>query len=67
MVVFPLTLFCGLHALPGWLSGLSQDAGNNLADKLGMIVDDGHFYGQSPPVYPSRKFFKCDWEREIVS
>jgi beta-glucosidase len=45
----------GLAALPkrsGSWSGAGQDG-----DGGDVITDDAYFYGQSPPVYPSRESF----------
>jgi beta-glucosidase len=36
------------------LAGLAQLIGIGAAQDA--ITDDSHFYGQSPPVYPSRRF-----------
>lgn len=43
---------CGLAALNGRSSGGRGTSGN-------VISDDGHFFGQSPAVYPSRESMVC--------
>jgi beta-glucosidase len=56
VVGVPLVLLCGLAglaALPGRSSG--ESGGGGTADPEGVIEDDCQFYGQSPPVYPSRE------------
>jgi hypothetical protein len=53
VVAVPLILLsglAGLAALPGSSSGGHEHDGNDKA-----IQDDVDFYGQSPPVYPSRE------------
>ena len=52
MVAVPLILLCGLAGLAALPKGSGQkDAARDAAD---VITHDSYFYGQSPPVYPSR-------------
>lgn len=57
MVCVPLLLACGLSglaALPGKSSDIGEVSDVAAADRIG---GDEHFYGDSPPVYPSREYW----------
>ena len=54
MVAVPLLLACGLSGLAA-LPGGNSVSGDVTASSDEVLRDDGHFYGESPPVYPSRK------------
>lgn len=56
MVAVPLILLSGLAGLAA-LPGKSSGSGDRRTEDA--IADDTHFYGQSPPVYPSREFIRA--------
>jgi len=45
-------LFNRLHVIPAFIAALALP---NVVESQANITDDSFFYGQSPPVYPSRK------------
>lgn len=53
MPLILLSGLAGLAALDSGSSGSGDDGAN--AERQEVIQDDTHFYGDSPPVYPSRK------------
>lgn len=55
MVAIPLLLICGLSGLAA-LPGSSSVSGDLDAVDKEMVRDDTYFYGNSPPVYPSREY-----------
>jgi len=45
--------FNRLHVIPAFIAALALP---NVVEPQASITDDSFFYGQSPPVYPSRKW-----------
>jgi hypothetical protein len=59
MVAVPLLLICGLSGLAA-LGGSSSGSDNERSDVKDLVLDDDYFYGDSPPVYPSRRWLPDD-------
>lgn len=55
MVAVPLILLCGLAGLAALPKGSASSSKDNSRDAQDAILNDSYFYGQSPPVYPSRR------------
>jgi hypothetical protein len=55
MVAVPLLLICGLSGLAAL--GINSGSGTSGLEAKSLIWDDEHFYGDSPPVYPSREYY----------
>ncbi|KEY66084.1 hypothetical protein S7711_09204 [Stachybotrys chartarum IBT 7711] len=56
LIAVPLILLSGLAGLAALDTGSSGSGGDGAnAERQEVIQDDTHFYGDSPPVYPSRK------------
>lgn len=54
MVAVPLVLLCGLAGLAALGHGHSDRGGQPAHGSKHVIDSDTYFYGQSPPVYPTR-------------
>ena len=54
VIAVPLVLACGLSGLAA-LPGRGSISGDVAESSDEVVQDDGYFYGDSPPVYPSRK------------
>jgi hypothetical protein len=57
ILLLPLLALLGLLALRNRGGGAASSGGQGGGSSTeGAITDDAHFYGQSEPVYPSRRF-----------
>lgn len=56
MVAIPLILLCGLAGLAALPKSHGKEA-EALRETNNAISEDSYFHGQSPPVYPSRKYY----------
>lgn len=56
MVTTQQVVLSSLAGLAAWQSGSSSTVAAAMTARNDTITNDTYFYGQSPPIYPSREF-----------